>query len=175
MNDLKLAFRQLRKSPGFTFVAVVTLALGIGANTAIFSVVDGVLLKPLPFPSPDRLVWIETNKQSSGITHGPTSMPDFEDWRAQSTAFDDMAAFDTGGTLVDDGASTDRVPSVVVTPSFFDMLGIRPIAGRTFTQEEMIFGGPQAVILGRGMWQRRFGGDPNVVGRAISVGGTSAT
>jgi hypothetical protein len=174
-QDLKYGARTLWQNRAFSAVAIVALAFGAGVNSAIFSVVDGVLLRPLPFADPDRLVAVETNNPLMRITRGPASMPDFDDWRTESRSFADMAAFDTGNSILDEGGEPERIPAAFVTERFFPMFDVTPIAGRTFTAEEEVYGGPNVVVLGRGLWQRRFGGDPSVVGRTISISGRSVT
>ncbi len=174
-QDLKYGARTLWHNRAFSAVAIVALALGAGVNTAIFSIVDGVLLRPLPFADSGRLVAVETHNPLIKVTHGPASMADFEDWRAASGSLADMAAFETGNTIVEEGGEPERVPAGYVTERFFPMFGVTPIAGRTFTAEEEVFGGPNVAVLGRGLWQRRFGGDPSVVGRTIALAGRSVT
>ena len=173
MNDLRFALRQLFKNPGFTAVAVLTLALGIGTCTAMFSIVNAVLLKPLPVLQPDRLVWIENIFGDSGLS-GRTSRADtFLGWREQSKSFDSLAAYFAFSDYVPltmtgtDGS--ERLRSVGVSDNFLPTLGITPLHGRNFSAEECAFNGPSAVILTHAYWQRRFGGDPAVVGRKITL------
>jgi putative ABC transport system permease protein len=170
-QDIRYGARQLRRSPAFTAVAVLTLALGIGANTAIFSVVNSILLRPLPFPQPDRIMQIL--KQYKDGTGEAISAPLFNYWRNHNQVFDSVAAFDIlpiGLNLAKSGEA-ERVPGVRVTAEFFKVLGIRPALGREFLPEEDSAGGPHAVILGNGLWQRRFAGDATLVGRSITVNG----
>jgi predicted permease len=170
-QDLRFAARQLAKSPGFTFVAVLTLALGIGATTAIFSVVYGVLLRPLPYPQPDRLVrpfFIDTK----GELHGAFSPPNFLDFQAASRALSGVAGVH-GGTLnlSGDGSEAERLPAAWVSANYFSVLGTRPLAGRTFAPGEDRPGAPRVAILSEEIWRRRFGGDPRVVGRSLTLSG----
>src|SRR4026208_771641 len=170
MNDLKFALRQLRKSPGFTVVAVLTLALGIGANTAIFSLVNGVLLRPLPFPDAERIIYIEGKNPGAGITESNISFLDFTDWSQQTDLFASTAAYWTGEAhLGADGAEPERVPRAGVTTGFFSALGVQPVLGRTFVPEDDK-GWPQTVaIISHGLWKRRFGSDPAIVGKQVQM------
>lgn len=179
MNDLRFAFRQLLKNPGFTAVAVLTLALGIGTCTAMFSIVNAVLLKPLPVLHPDRLVWIE-NVFSDGGLSGRTSRADtFLGWREQSNSFEALAAYfafsDYSPLTMTGAGEPERLRSVGVSDNFLPTLGVAPLHGRNFNTEECAFNGPGAVLLAHAYWQRRFGGDPSVVGRAITLNNKPAT
>src|SRR5215212_2451965 len=172
-QDVRYGLRTFRKKPGFTLVAVLTLALGIGANAAIFSVVNGVLLKSLPFPEPERLVALNGTTESGRAT--AVAFPDYLDWRAGQNVFEEMAArLPAGGVLTGDG-EPERVTGRMVTASFFPVLGVRPAAGRFFTEGEDRPGGERLMVLGHGLWQRRYGGDPEVVGRAVLFNGESWT
>src|SRR2546430_13515067 len=132
-SDFRYAIRTLAKQPAFTFVAVVTLALGIGANTAIFSVINAVLLRPLPYPEADRIVYFEGRNPSQGITDSNISVPDFQDWTTQSSAFSQTAFYWTGSAaLATQGGEPERVPRAGVKNSFFDVLGVQPMLGRSF-------------------------------------------
>jgi len=166
LQDLRYALRTLRRTPAFTLVAVLTLALGIGANTAIFSVVNGVLLRPLPFPHQDRLFMLAEQNRQGGIR--PPSYPTFLDWQAQTSALAGLAYVRGGGQRL---AAPDGVQSIVassVSTGFFATLGEQPLLGRLFTPDEERSGGYVAV-LSYGMWQGRFGGDPHVLGKALSL------
>jgi predicted permease len=179
LSDLRLALRQLVKSPGFATVAVLTLALGIGACTAMFSIVNAVLLKPLPFREPERLVWIE-NIFGGGLS-GRTSRADvFTAWRERNQSFASLAAyfafFDySRQTMTGDGGEPERLRSVGVSDNFLPTLGVTPQHGRNFTAEECAWNGPRAVILSHAFWQRRFAGDPAVVGRVITLNNEPVT
>ena len=175
MNDLKFAFRQLLKNPGFTAVAVLTLALGIGANTAIFSVVNGVLLRPLPFPAADQLVMIHTTHQRNGQSQRFESVfdPDFKEWNEQNHVFEFMGAYGSGQATLLSGGEPERIGSAEVTVDFFSLLGVKALAGRTFVPEEHQPGGPRAVMLSEGLWRNRFGADQSIIGRAITLDGKS--
>jgi putative ABC transport system permease protein len=172
-KDIRYGIRSLGKHPGFTAVAVITLALGIGANTAIFSVVNGVLLKPLPFNDPERLVWIwDTAPQLSTI---PTSLPDFLGWKEQNRSFEHLAAFQGGNMFVDAGDGTTDTPVGLVTPELFSVFQVSPIRGRTFTNEETLPGRFRVAVLSHSMWQSRFGSDPNVLSRTLQLNGATYT
>jgi putative ABC transport system permease protein len=175
LQDLRYGARMLLKNPGFTVVAVLALALGIGANTAIFSVVNAVLLRPLPFADADRLIWIAAVNPAQGIADSNSSPPDFADWKTQNQLFEDMAAFVTGGAILSGGVEPERVPAADVTASFFSVLGVNPALGRNFLAEEDRPGGESVAIISHGLWQRRFGADPHIVGNKINVSGQSFT
>jgi predicted permease len=172
--DLRFGFRQLRKTPGFTLAAVLTLALGIGGNVAVFSVVNGVLLRPLAYPEPDRLVTIGHRTRGGDL---PPRLPNATatDLLYQAShSFDAMALYASWqGSLTGGGAAPEWVDVTSVTRSIFDVLRVRPALGRPFTAEEDRRGGPRAVILSHALWRQRFGGDPAVIGRSISVDGTT--
>jgi putative ABC transport system permease protein len=172
-QDLRYGLRTLLKNPGFTLVAVLTLSLGIGANTAIFSVVNAVLLRPLPFAEPERLVWLwDTQPQ---LPTAPASLPDFLDWKAQNQSFEHLAAFQSGSMFLDTGDGMRDTPVGLVTPETFALFRVSPILGRTFTDEETLPGRFRVAVLSHGMWQSRFGSDPNVLGRTMDVSGAPYT
>src|SRR6266516_3304542 len=173
MNDLKFAFRQLLKNPGFTAVAVLTLALGIGANTAIFSVVNAVLLRPLPYPEPGQLVQLDTAQ--SGKASTLIGSATFVEAKAQSQSLARIAAYSGGDMTLTGAGPAERLVAGAVTADFFPLLGVQPAVGRNFTREEDTPNGPKAVILGHGLWQSRFGGDPDVLGRTITLNQQSHT
>lgn len=170
-QDIRYAGRMLWRSPGFTATAIAALTLGIGANTAIFTVVNTVLLQPLAYPEPDRLVQLElSSPQGNGNI---TSIPKFMVWREQRQVFQEVAAYDLGGPGVNltGGDRPEQLKGVHVSAEFFQLFGARVVAGRTFSAEEDQPGGPPAVVLSGGLWRRRFGSDPNLVGRSIDLGG----
>jgi putative ABC transport system permease protein len=172
MNDLKFALRQLLKNPGFTAVAVLTLALGIGANTAIFSVVNGVLLKSLPYPQSDRLVTLWERSPERGIEQERVSGPNYLDWRAQNSVFSEMAVspgWDSSDFKLVLRDQTVKVPGMHASASLFTMLGGAPLLGRTFFSQEDRREGNRVALLGYGLWQRYFGGDPKVLGQSLTV------
>ncbi|HEX7185448.1 MAG TPA: ABC transporter permease [Thermoanaerobaculia bacterium] len=172
-QDIRFAVRQLWKSPGFTLVVVLTLALAMGATTSIFSVVHGILLRPLPFNEPDRLVRVFP--QSNG-EEGTFSYPNFRDWRAQSRTVTQAASAHAGSiNLTGEGGEPERLIGMWVNAEFFSILGVRPLAGRWFAAGEDRPGGPAVVVISEELWERRYGRDPGLVGRAISLGGRPYT
>ena len=173
MTDLKFALRQLLKHPGFTAVAVLTLALGIGANTAIFSVVHAVLLRPLPYPEPGQLVQLRADW--SGKPNTAIGSTTFAEVKAQSQSLARIAAYRGGEMTLTGTGSAERVVAGAVTADFFPLLGVQPALGRHFTPEEDTPNGPKAVILGHGLWQSRLGGDADVLGRTITLNQQSYT
>ena len=174
IQDFRFAIRMLLKNPGFTAAAVLTLALGIGANTAIFSVVNSVLLRPLPFKDPDRLVTVWERNVKKGYDMNHAGVATFLDWKTQSKGFESMAAFgiEAGLSLTGDH-EPERVTAVPVSANLFEVLGVHPTLGRTFRLEEETPGQDQVVILGHGLWQQRFGSDPNLVGKTVLLDGVS--
>jgi putative ABC transport system permease protein len=168
-RDLKHSVRMFLQTPGFTVAAIAALTLGIGANTAIFSVVNSVLLKPLPFPEPDRLVMFLSTSPNGSFSGG--SVPKFTVWRAQTSVVQDAAAYRFGVMNLTGGDRPEQLPSGQVTGDFFRLFGAQTAAGRTFTADEDRPNGGKVVVLSYGFWQRRFGGDPQLVGRTISLGG----
>jgi putative ABC transport system permease protein len=168
-KDLCHAVRALRKSPGFTATALLTLTLGIGANTALFSVINSVLLRPLPFPSADRLtvVW-ETSAQQGVKREGPAG-PNFYDWREQSRLFQDLAAIELGTGTVTGQGEPRQVPAMRVTTNLFSVLNVRPALGRLFAPEDGRGGRQARVIISRDFWQRALGGDPHIIGKTVMV------
>lgn len=171
-QDLRYGARQLRKNPGFTTVAVLTLALGIGANTAIFSVIHGVLLKPLPYPQPDRLVTLWERAPERGIEQERVSGPNYLDWREQNSVFADLAVspgWDRSDFKLILRDNLVKVPGVYASSSLFTTLGGAPLLGRSFLPEEDQREGNRVAVLGYGLWQRHFGGDSNILGQTITV------
>jgi putative ABC transport system permease protein len=174
-QDLRHGARSLFKQPTFTIVAVITLALGIGANTAIFSVVHAVLLQSLPYRDADRLITVWEHNRRTGNTQNVINMGNFFDWKEQNRVFEDMAAFfDTTANLTN-GGDPEEIPSQTATTSLFNILGVKPILGRTFTPDEGKPGQPGVVVIGFGLWQRRFGGDPQIIGRKLILNGSEST
>src|SRR5262245_49564857 len=169
-QDRGFGLRMLWKNPGFTLVAVLTLGLGIGANTAIFSVVNGVLLRPLPFHQPDRLAMLWTDDLKRNLHEGATSYPSFLDWRSQSQTFVEMAIFTGNPLVLTDTDEPERVLGGFVSANLFTLLGVKPAVGRTFSPGEEE-GGERVVVLSHGLWQRRFGAAPGVVGRSVKIDG----
>jgi putative ABC transport system permease protein len=172
LQDLKYAVRQLRSSWGFAALAVVTLALGIGANTAMFTVVESVLLRPLPYTHADRLVYISP-ASSSGF--GSSSYLNYRDIRDQTQRMAAVAGFSEDVSVVEGKDGSQSVTAPRMTPNTFQMLGAQPLLGRTFTQAEGAPGGPQVALLSEGIWRQTFNADPSVIGRAVKIGGVART
>jgi putative ABC transport system permease protein len=168
-QDLRFGARMLRKQPAFSAVAVVALALGIGANTAIFSVINALLLRPLPFKHADRLVYVWETNPKIGLDRGIVSPPDFADWREQNGVFEHISAFRTWFYRLSGGGDPEQVWGVRTSASFFELLGVEPQTGRTILPEEEQPGRDQVVIISHGLWERRFGADPGLIGHAITI------
>jgi predicted permease len=173
LQDIRYARRTLAKSPGFTAVAIAILALGVGANTAIFTVIDAVLLKSLPYPNAARLVEIQETFNEQGSS--PASLPNFRDWQEQSRSFAQLAGYFAINRNLQDVASPERVNAIVATANLFDTLGSRPVAGRTFIPADEEPANPRTAVIGGGLWHRRFGGDPGMVGKTITLDGEPYT
>ena len=172
-QDLRFGVRMLVKQPGFTLIAALTLALGIGANTAIFSIVNAVLLRPFPYQAPERLVIVQERESGGGFS---PSYPNFVDWRAQNTAFASIAAVRQNESFNLTGAGEpERLQGQLVSAEFFSTLGIKPLVGRDFLAEEDRAGATPAVILSYGFWQRRFGDDPGIIGQQLTLNDQSYT
>src|SRR5687767_4757215 len=171
LNDIRYATRNLIKRPAFTLVAAITLALGIGANTAIFSSVYALLLKPLPFPELDRVVAVWDSTPSKGVLRNEVAMANYLDWRAQNQSFEQLAFYSWWSANLTGIDPPERIQGMVVTTNFFDALGVKPVMGRSFTEEENQPGKDTVAILTHKLWQRRFGGDPNILGKTITLSG----
>lgn len=172
-SDIRHSARLLAKSPGFTLIAVLTLALGIGANAAIFTVVNGVLLQALPYPHADRLVFLSEHTEQ--VPNMSISYPNLQDWERQNTVFDPLGAFQPGGFLLTGVRQPEQLQGMNVSAGFLPALGVRPAAGRLFTKAEDQAGATAVVDISFSLWQRRFGGDPGVIGRALDLDGRSYT
>jgi putative ABC transport system permease protein len=173
-QDLRFALRGLRARPGFAATVLLTLALGIGANAAIFTVVDAVLVRPLPYARPDRLVHLWETYRSKVDGRSEASFPDYVDWRARNHALVDLAGYQGSGFVLG-GATPQLVGAGKTTANFFDVLGVKPILGRTFASTEDAPDAPRVVVLTYGFWQRQFAGDRNVIGKAITLDDAPAT
>ena len=171
LSDLRYAFRMLGRNPGFTAVAVLTLALGIGANTTMFGVVNATLLKPLPFPDSEKLVMVWQGQVKDPKNLNIVSLPNYRDWLDQNRVFEDIALFDSAGKgyNLSGGSEPEQVSGVRVTASFFPVLGVAPLMGRTFLPEEEIAGRDREVVLSHGLWSRRYGADPAIVGKTVTI------
>jgi hypothetical protein len=174
-QDLRFAVRMLAKDPGFTAVAVLCIALGIGANTTAFSVIQAVLLRPFPYADPERIVAVHQINLRKEVDEGGFSYPDFLDLRTQSSSFSQMAAHG-GRTLVISGKEEpERVLGAAISASLFPLLGEQPALGRNFREDEDLPGAPPVILLGHDLWVRRFGGDRGIVGRSVMVNSTART
>ena len=170
MHDARIAMRSLRRQPMFAGVVLITLAIGIGANTAMFSVVNTVLLRPLPYPEPDRLVLLWETHRGDVSSRSEASYPDYVDWRAERSVFTALEGYEEGNVTVSDASGAEQVRAGRVTSGFFPMLGVT-VRGRGFTAADDAPGGTQAVVLSHAFWLRRFGGDEGVIGRTLGVNG----
>jgi predicted permease len=170
-QDLRYAVRIFLKSPGFAAIAVITLALGIGANTTLFSVVKGVLLNPLPYPHSEQLVAVYGN--TPGFEHGPVVYLNFLDWQRDTQTFSSMALYRNQGYNVTGTAEAERLSGYMISAGFFSTLGVPPILGRTFRPDDDQVGAAPVVILGGGLWRRKFGASPDVIGKSLTLNGTS--
>jgi putative ABC transport system permease protein len=175
MNDLRFAIRQLLKTPAVTVLAIATLALAIGANTAVFSLINTMLIRPLPYRAPQELVLLWQRFSAQGLDQIPVSAPEYLDYEKQTTSFEHIAAFDYTDLNLTGGDMPERIQGAVVTPSLFPLLGIPPIRGRVFTDSEFGEGRDGVVILSARLWQRRFNSDPNLVGKEIALNGRNFT
>ena len=169
LQDIRYGLRTLLKSPGFTAVAILSLALGIGANTAVFSVINSVLLKVLPYQDPQSIVLVWGEDKAGGTSRGQVSATDVADWRARNHIFEEIATYAEFRPVLAGDGEPERVPGAQVGDGFFTVMRGKPLLGRVFTPEEQEEGKDLVVVLGYGLWQRRFAGDPNIVGRTIKL------
>jgi predicted permease len=170
-QDVRYAFRLLIKQPGATLLAIVTLALGIGANTAIFSAVNAVLLQPLPYPEQDRLVMIWEKRQAEGVLDNVVAPADYVDWEKQQQSFDAIAAFTPSSIDLTGVGEPVKLPIGLVSPAFFDVLGVPMVLGRTFRPEEATVGRHRVVVLSHQLWRDRFGSNPSILGQKVVLNG----
>jgi predicted permease len=173
LQDIRYALRTLVKNPGFTVVAVLTLALGIGANTALFSVVNGVLLNPLPFSAPDQLVTLYANRVH--LERASISYPNFLDWQRENHSFASLAAFRPDDFNLTGAGDAEHIRGEMVSADLFSTLGVKPVIGRSFSSEEDRLGGAPVVLIGAGFWKRKFGSVPDIAGKRLSLNGTGYT
>ena len=173
-QDVRYGLRMLAKNPAFTAIAVLALALGIGANSAIFSVVNAILLRPLPYKNPEQLVMVWENATHLGFPKDTPSPANFLDWRQQTTVFEGMAAFTERSFNLTGVGEPERLDGRRVSSNLFDLLGVRPIIGRTFVPQEDQ-PGTKVVLLNESLWKRRFGGDPGVIGRVLTLNNEAYT
>jgi putative ABC transport system permease protein len=175
LQDLRYGARTLLKRPGFTIVAIITLALGIGANTAIFSVINAVLLRPLPYPEPHRIIQLWETARSRDLKQGSVSPHCFTDWKNQNQSFEQMAAYRYANFTLTGGDQPESLTGIATSASLFSVLGVQPAIGRDFFAEEDAPGRNRVVILSQGLWQRRFGGDKDILDKPIQLNGESYT
>src|SRR5688572_12254986 len=172
LQDLRYTARTLRRDAGFTTFAILIAGLGIGASATVFSVVNALLLRPLPFSEPDQLVWI-ANRGTSGLSGQTTQVGHMLDLRERTQSLSALAGYfafyGVGDNLLTGTGEPERLSGVPVSVNFFEVLGVRPQLGRTFTDEEGVWNGPKTVMLGHGLWERRFGSDPSIVGRSLTL------
>ncbi len=174
LQDLQYAARQMMRSPGFAVIAILTLAIGIGANTTIFSVVNGVLLNPLPYPDSNRLVTLFHRKPN--FSKGSISYLNFLDWQRDNHSFDAMVAYrNSGGITLTGSGEPENVKGEMVSAGFFELMGVKLVAGRAFTADEDRLGAAPVVMISEGLWKRKFGSNPNIVGQAITLDGQPRT
>src|ERR1044071_9379605 len=172
-QDIRYGARMLLKNPGVTLIVIIALALGIGANTAIFSVVNAVLIRPLPYPESDRLIFL--NEKSPALDEMSISYPNFLDWRAQNQTFEKMGVYNRASYNLTGAGEAERIITGQVSADLFSVLRVNPLLGRVFTNDEDKPGGTPVVILSYGLWQRRFGGQQSILGQAITLNGKSYT
>ena len=173
ISDFRLAIRTLARSRGFTIAAAGVLALGIGAAATVFSVVDAILIRPLPYPGADRLAVIYSTQPSRGVRRGGASFPDLNDWRTRLSAFDGIFAYLGSNVSLTGSGDAERVSAALVSEDFVRVMGVQPALGRAFRGDEWKPGGPKAAILSDALWQRRFGGDRRIIGRTLVADGAS--
>src|SRR5262245_9820843 len=175
LQDLRYAVRMLFRFPGFSLVAIATLALGIGANSAMFSAVNAVLFRPLPFPDADRLIVVSENNFQKGWPQFSVAPPNFVDWRNQNQVFEEVASIRSTSYNYSGGPEPERLPGSRVTAGFFTMFGVNALHGRTFVEDDDQPGHDRVVVLSNGFWKRSLGGDPNILNQTITLNGEAYT
>jgi len=175
LSDVRYAVRNLIKRPGFTAIAVITLALGVGANSAIFSTINALLIKPLPIPEQDRVIAIWDKAPSRGIEHNEVAMANYLDWRTQNKSFEHLALERWWSTNITGGDTPERIQGFLVTANFLDVIGVKPIKGRNFSEEENQPGKDAVAIITFSLWQRRFGSDANIINKTITTNAITRT
>ncbi len=173
--DIRYGLRSLLRRPGFTAIGAITLALGVGGNAAMFSFVDAAILRPLKFSDPERLMVLTSTNLKRGVEQGEVSLDDYLDWQTNLQSFSEIAAYGPWGFNITGENEAEKITSVVATPNLFKTLGVAPLIGRSFLPEETIEGKHRVVVIGHSLWQRRYGGDANLVGRALILDGASYT
>jgi hypothetical protein len=175
IKDIRFGVRSFLKRPGFLVIAVATLAIGIGATTAMFTVVNAVLLRPLQFQEPEKIVLFIGTNPKQGITESNMSAPDLVDWQQQSQSFEQIAAFSSGGLFLTVGDEVERVRATGVSAEFFPLFRTNPITGRTLQAADMPESSAPVAIISHALWQRRFGGRADVVNSKVTISGDSTT
>lgn len=175
IHEFRFALRSLLKTPGFTIVAVITVALAIAANTAVFSLVNALLIRPLPFQAPQNLVLLFEKFTAQGLDQIPVSAPEYLDWEKQTRSYERIAAFDFANFNLTGGDMPERIQGAAVTPGLFPLLGVQPIKGRVFNESEFGEGNDGVVVISERLWRRRFNADPQLVGTQLSINGRSFT
>src|ERR1700704_4057680 len=171
LANLKSAFRFIRKSPSFSMTVILTLALGIGANSAVFSAIDAILLRPLPFPNGDQLMELRQHHVKVRSPQSRIAPVRLEDWNRMNSTFQAITGYYTEDSSETSGALPEKITQAFVTPRFLQVWGIAPALGRDFNAEEEHFGGPSVILISDRFWRRRFGGDPNVLGKKLRING----
>lgn len=171
LRDVRYAIRMLLRNPGFTAIALMTFAIGIGANTAVFSVFNAVLLRPLPYPDADRITMMWLDNRPQGITEDIASYPIYRDWREQNTVYEHVAAFRSAAFTLTGAGEPERIDGALTTANFHDVIGLKPVLGRLYGEEHETPGKDAVVVLSYGLWQRQFGGAPDVLGRTMTLSG----
>ena len=174
-RQVRYAARGLLRSPGFAALTILCLALGIGVNSAVFSIADNVSLSPLPFENPDRLVALYSTQPSAALNDSRVSYQDFRDWKEQARSYSDLAAYSYRSLSITEGVESERFQAAAVTSNLFALLGVQPILGRPFAPDDDRAGARPVVMLSHGLWQRRYAGDPSIVGRELVVNGAAHT
>lgn len=169
-QNLQFAVRTARKAPAVSCMAILALAIGIGANTAVFGLANAAFFRPLPYPNANRLAFLWQTNGRTGEVEGRVSYPNYADWRAQSTSFEDMAFFMSGASIFGGAGDPERVPGALVSTNFFSVMGVHPAIGRGFTADDQLSGHTNVVVISDNLWRTRFGSDPNVLGRNITFG-----
>lgn len=175
LSDLRHALRVLRRTPLFTACTIAALAIGIGATTALFSVVHALLVKPLPYPNAEQLVVVWEHNLPRNRPRNVVSPANYLEWKARSRSFEHLAAFTQNRVTLTGNGEPEELPTVVVTADLFDTLGVPPTLGRGFAPGEDQEGAARTLVLGHGLWTRRFGADPGVIGRTLTINGEPAT
>src|SRR5262249_38593121 len=174
-QDVRYALRTLVQNPGFAALTIACLALGIGVNSTIFSVVDTIAIRPLPFTDPDRLVSVYGTHKATGVDTGSVSYLDLQDWKARTRSFSDIAAVTGRSLAVSDRDEPERFQGSLITWNMFPMIGAQPILGRQMREDDDRPGAARVVLISHGVWQRRYAGDPSIVGRTVTINGVPHT